>query len=99
VPLELGPISQQVDRMIASFVTEERRDLLGKARELLRAVDADKLRAKVRDRLKRFPWLVAIPVHTLSRTFPLPVPPTDFSRLLPMAPRLVPTAIARCATM
>ncbi|MEE8163882.1 MAG: hypothetical protein V3T92_07795, partial [Anaerolineae bacterium] len=79
MPLELGPISQQVDRMIASFVTEERRDLLGKAREFLRAVDADKLWAKVRDRLKRFPWLVAIPVHTLSQTFSPPAPPTDFS--------------------
>ena len=79
MPLELGPISQQVDRMIAAFVTEERRDLLGKAREFLRAVDADRLWAKVRDRLKRFPWLVAIPVHTLSRSFPPPVPPTDFS--------------------
>jgi len=79
VPLELGPISQQVDRMIASFETEERRDLLGKARELLHAVDADKLRAKVHARRERFPWLVAIPVHTLSRTFPPPVPPTDFS--------------------
>ena len=79
MPLELGPISHRVDRIIASSETEELRDLLGKARELLRAVDADKLRAKVRDRLKRFPWLVAIPVHTLSRTFPPPVPPTDFS--------------------
>jgi len=79
VPLELGPISQQVDRMIASFETEERRDLLGKARELLHAVDAEELKAKVHARRERFPWLVAIPVHTLSRTFPPPVPPTDFS--------------------
>ncbi len=79
MPLELGPISQQVDRMAASFVAEERRDLLRQARELLRTVDAKELRAKVRDRRERFPWLVAIPVHTLSQTFSPPLPPTDFS--------------------
>jgi len=79
LPLELGPISQQVDRMAASFVAEERRDLLRQARELLRTVDAKELRAKVRDRRERFPWLVAIPVHTLSQTFSPPLPPTDFS--------------------
>ena len=79
MPLELGPISQQVDRMIASFETEERRDLLRKARELLLAVDAEELRAKVRARRERFPWLVAIPVHTLSQTFSPPLPPADFS--------------------
>ena len=82
MPLELGPISQQVDRMAASFATEERRDMLGKARELLRTMDAEGLRAKVRarrERGERFPWLVAIPVHTLSQTFSPPVPPADFS--------------------
>jgi hypothetical protein len=65
--------------MIASFVAEERRDLLRQARELLRSVDAKELRAKVRARRERFPWLVAIPVHTLSQTFSPPVPPADFS--------------------
>jgi len=79
LPLELGPISQQVDKMIASFVAEERRDLLRKARELLRSVDAGELRAKVRDRRGKFPWLVAIPIQSLSQTFAPPLPPTDFS--------------------
>ena len=82
MPLELGPISQQVDRMIAAFATDEHRDLLAKARELLRAVDAEELKAKVRarrERGERFPWLVAIPVHTLSQTFTPPPPPADFS--------------------
>jgi len=65
--------------MIASFMAEERRDLLRQARELLRAVDAKELRAKVRDRSERFPWLVAIPVHTLSQPFSPPLPPADFS--------------------
>lgn len=65
--------------MAASFVAEERGDLLRKARELLRTVDAEELRAKVRARHERFPWLVAIPVHTLSQTFSPPVPPADFS--------------------
>jgi len=79
LPLELGPISQQVDRMAASFVADERRDLLRKARELLLAVDADELRAKVRDRRGKFPWLVAIPIHTIAQTFSPPLPPADFS--------------------
>jgi hypothetical protein len=79
LPLELVPISQQVDRMAASFVAEEHGDLLRKARELLRSVDAKELRAKVRARHEKYPWLVAIPVHTLSQTFSPPLPPADFS--------------------
>ena len=65
--------------MAASFVADERRDLLRKARELLLAVDADELRAKVRDRRGKFPWLVAIPIHTIAQTFSPPLPPADFS--------------------
>jgi hypothetical protein len=79
LPLELGPISQQVDRMAASFVAEEHGALLREARELLLTVDAKELRAKVRARHEKYPWLVAIPVHTLSQTFSPPVPPYDFS--------------------
>jgi len=79
LPLELGPISQQVDRMAASFVADEHRALLREARELLCSVDAEELRAKVRDRREKYPWLVAIPVRTLSQTFSPPLPPADFS--------------------
>jgi hypothetical protein len=79
LPLELGPISQQVDRMAASFVADEHRALLREARELLCDVDAKELRAKVRARHEKYPWLVAIPVHTLSQTFAPPLPPADFS--------------------
>ncbi len=79
MPLKLGPISQQVDRMAASFVADEHRALLREARQLLHAVDAEELRAKVRDRREKYPWLVAIPVHTLSQTFSPPLPPADFS--------------------
>ena len=79
MPLELGPISQQVDRMAASFVAEERGDLLRQARNLLCSVDARELRDKVRARREKFPWLVAIPVQSLSQTFSPPLPPTDFS--------------------
>ncbi len=79
MPLELGPISQQVDRMASSFVAEERSNLLEKARELLVAVDAEKLRSRVSARRGKFPWLVAIPVHTLAQTFSPPLPPADFS--------------------
>jgi len=65
--------------MAASFVAKERRHLLTEARELLRTVDAEELKAKVRERRERFPWLVAIPVRTLSQTFSPPLPPADFS--------------------
>jgi len=79
LPLELGHISQQVDRMAASFVADEHRGLLREARELLCSVDAEELRAKVRDRREKYPWLVAIPVHTLAQSFSPPLPPADFS--------------------
>jgi hypothetical protein len=79
LPLELGPISQQVDRMAAYFVADEHDALLREAQGLLLAVDAKELRAKVRARHEKYPWLVAIPVHTLSQTFSPPLPPADFS--------------------
>jgi len=65
--------------MASSFVAEEHGNLLEKARELLVTVDAEELRAKVSARRGKFPWLVAIPVHTLAQTFSPSLPPTDFS--------------------
>lgn len=65
--------------MAASFVADEHRALLREARELLCSVDAEELRAKVRARREPFPWLVAIPVHTISQAFSPPLPPADFS--------------------
>jgi hypothetical protein len=79
LPLKLGPINEQVEDMARSVMAEERREQLDKARKLLRAADAEKLKAKIRNRRNPFPWLVAVPTGTLSGAFPSPAPPHDFS--------------------
>ncbi|TEU16787.1 MAG: DNA double-strand break repair nuclease NurA [Anaerolineales bacterium] len=79
MPLKLGPINEQVEDMARSVTAEERREQLDKARKLLRAADAEKLKAKIRNRRNPFPWLVAVPTGTLSGAFPSPDPPRDFS--------------------
>jgi hypothetical protein len=79
LPLNLGPINKQVEDMARSVTAEERREQLDQARRLLRAADAEKLKAKIRNRRNPFPWLVAVPVGTLSATFPPPAAPHDFS--------------------
>ena len=79
MPLKLGPINKQVEDMARLVTAEERREQLDEARELLRAADAEKLRAKIRNRRDPFPWLVAVPTGTLSVAFPSPDPPNDFS--------------------
>jgi len=65
--------------MARSVTAEERREQLDKARKLLRAADAEKLKAKIRNRRNPFPWLVAVPTGTLSGAFPSSAPPHDFS--------------------
>jgi len=79
MPLKLGPISEQVNRMAQLAADEERGDRLEEARRLLRTVDAEKLRQKLAAWRIRIPWLAATPVDTLDRTFPPPDPPPDFS--------------------
>jgi hypothetical protein len=79
LPLKLGPINEQVEDMARSVTAEERREQLDEARKLLRAADAEKLKAKIRNRRDPFPWLVAVPTGTLSGAFPSPVPPDHFS--------------------
>lgn len=79
MPLKLGPINKQVEDMARSVTAEERRELLDEARRLLRAADAEKLKAKIHNRRNPFPWLVAVPIETLSGAFPAPAPPDDFS--------------------
>ena len=79
MPLKLGLINKQVEDMARSVTSEERREQLDKARELLRSADAEKLKAKIRNRRDPFPWLVAVPTGTLSGVFPSPAPPPDFS--------------------
>jgi hypothetical protein len=79
LPLKLGPINKQVEDMARLVTAEERHEQLDKARRLLRAADAEKLKAKIHNRRNPFPWLVAVPTGTLSGAFPAPVPPHDFS--------------------
>jgi hypothetical protein len=79
LPLKLGPINKQVEDMARSVTAEERREQLDEAGKLLRAADAEELRAKIRNRRNPFPWLVAVPTGTLSGAFPAPAPADDFS--------------------
>jgi hypothetical protein len=79
LPLKLGPINKQVEDMARSVTAKERHEQLDKARRLLRAADAGKLKAKIRNRRNPFPWLVAVPTGTLSDVFPSPASPGDFS--------------------
>jgi len=65
--------------MAKSVTAEERREQLDRACKLLRAADAEDLKAKIRNRRNPFPWLVAVPTGTLSCAFPSPAPPYDFS--------------------
>lgn len=84
MPLELGPISQQVDNMAQTIVdllpAEE--GFLARAQDCLRSADADALRQKLEWQHRqqiRIPWLVATPRLSLSGTVPSPSPPSDFS--------------------
>jgi len=79
LPLKLGPINKQVEDMARSVTAKERREQLDGARKLLRAADAEELRAKIRNRRNPFPWLVAVPTGTLSGAFPASAPADDFS--------------------
>ncbi len=65
--------------MVRSFTAKERHEQLDEARRLLCAADAEKLKAKIRNRRNPFPWLVAVPTGALSDVFPSPASPGDFS--------------------
>jgi len=79
MPLKLGPISQQVERMTAQATARDRRRWLEEARRLLLTLDPSQLRARLKERRERIPWLVATPVGSLSARFPAPKPPADFT--------------------
>lgn len=65
---------------MARLVTAvERGEQLDQARQLLRAADAEELKAKLHSRRNPFPWLVAVPTLSLNRTFSASIPPKDFS--------------------
>lgn len=69
MPLDFSVISREMDALAAQFKPEERARLLREAQNLLRNADADKVRENVVERKKRYPWLVANPVHSLRDTF------------------------------
>jgi hypothetical protein len=69
MPLDFSVVSREMDALAAQFKPEERARLLREAQNLLRNADADKVRENVVERKKRYPWLVANPVHSLRDTF------------------------------
>jgi len=79
VPLKLGPISEQVERMAESAAAAPRHGLLAEAQKMLYTADPAVLRDVLSDRQRRFPWLVAEPVNTFHAAFAAPLPPLDFS--------------------
>lgn len=79
MPLKLGPISEQVERMAELATDAARQDLLAEARALLHQADPVALRATLSRRRESFPWLVAEPVGVFDAVFPVPAPPPDFS--------------------
>jgi hypothetical protein len=91
LPLKLGPISDQVQRMAKALVEQfpVQENYLHQARERLRGADVDQLRAKLEQHLRRqprFPWLVAKPLdgslglyeRGLAGTASAPRAPSDF---------------------
>src|SRR5512136_3151822 len=80
MPLKLGSISGQLDSM-AQRVADQgpaRGQYLEQAQALLRTIDADELREKLRQRRQvRIPWLVAFPHASLCAAYDAPAPPPD----------------------
>jgi hypothetical protein len=62
MPLKLGLLGEQIAEMVQASVAEDRGRWLEQARQLLRSLDPDELRAKLEERVVRLPWLVAVPV-------------------------------------
>lgn len=77
--LKLASISNDIERMVTAHQLKESASYLGEARELLHATDPRALAEKVRSRTRKFPWLVAVPLNTLTRTFSDPGTPRRFS--------------------
>ncbi|MBM4428988.1 MAG: DNA double-strand break repair nuclease NurA [Chloroflexi bacterium] len=84
MPLKLGLIGPQVDDMAQTIarLSPEHDRFLTEAQDLLRGLNADALREKLRwqqNQQMRLPWLVAMPRGSLSGTVTSPAPPVDFS--------------------
>jgi NurA domain len=82
MPLDLTHISRQIEQMSQAAAGDEYLGHLELARELLRSVEPEKLRAKYRERHRsnvKMPWPEAYVPYTLSQTFPAPLPPRNFA--------------------
>ncbi len=76
MPLELGRISEELEEM-ARALRGMKGPEIERARLLLRETEPDKLRAKMEK--AKTSWLLAWPENTLSRAYPAPEPPLNFS--------------------
>ena len=79
MPLRLGSIGDAVERMVEILAAEERSQWVERAQRLLHDADPGELKAKLRDRRTRVPWLVAIPVSSMDDVFGAPDCPSYFS--------------------
>jgi hypothetical protein len=81
LPLKLGPISRQLEVMAQTMARVAPLDAqhLTEAQHLLHSIDADALRAKLQPGREkgRMPWLVAMPLGTLSGATNSGRPPPD----------------------
>ena len=77
MPLQLEVISQSLERLAAQAADVARQQLLEEARRRLCNLDVEMLRAKLRLRDPRFPWLTAIPTgDTMGAAYSAPPPPS-----------------------
>lgn len=79
MPLDLGTISDQVNRMTGEFVSRGSEALTEEALDQLQSLDADDLRARLDAPKFNTSWLVARPLDTLWKTHGVPQRPSSFS--------------------
>ncbi|MEA3345840.1 MAG: DNA double-strand break repair nuclease NurA [Chloroflexota bacterium] len=80
MPLQLEVLSHGMERLAAQASDVARQQLLEEARERLGQIDGDALRARLRTRDPRFPWLTAVPTNdTLGAAYSVPLPSPPFS--------------------
>ncbi|MEP7199826.1 MAG: DNA double-strand break repair nuclease NurA, partial [Chloroflexota bacterium] len=74
-------ISRQIAQLSQDVAGDDYREQLALARELLRAIEPDQMRAKHRARRQqgeKIPWPEAYVPFTLAQSFPAPLPPRNF---------------------
>ena len=79
MPLDLGSISSQINRMSREAAAWDREERLLEAQRQLRTQDPGALRARLQVERFRTSWLVARPLAGLAAAFPSPTRPTSFS--------------------